>query len=61
MFLDRSSVSPSVLFFCQCNFSKTALQNLMKLCSYKEHDVFMHIFAGNSDSIFFLGVMPILE
>ena len=49
-------VSQSFLFFCQRNSSETALQNFMKLCSYKEQDI-----RRNYNSIFFLGVTPLLK
>ena len=61
------SVSPSVcqsvspVFFCQRNSSETAQQNFVKLCSYEEHTMQMCIYTGNSDSIFFRGIMPLLN
>ena len=46
---------------CQCNFSETAQQNSLKLCSNEGHNVKMCIFTGNFDSIFFLGIAPIVN
>ena len=54
-------VSLSVVVFCQRNSSETTHQNFVKLCSYVRHNVKIWIFAGNSGTIFFLGVMPILN
>ena len=44
---------------CERNSSETAQHNFMKLCSYEGHTVYMCIFTGNSDSNFFLGVIPL--
>ena len=62
MFLTRPSVSQSVrqsCFSCQRNFSETAQQNFLKLCSYEGHK--MHISTGNFDSIFFSQSYTIFE
>ena len=40
-----------LLFLCQHNFSKTAVQNSKKLCSNDEHNMYICIFAGNSNRI----------
>ena len=64
MLLTHPSVSQSVhqsCFSCQRNSSETAQQNFMKLCSYEGHNAKMHIYTGNFDSIFFLGVRPFLN
>ena len=45
----------------QRNSSETAQQNLIKLCSFKGHNVLMCTFSENSDSIIFRGVRPILN
>ena len=37
---------------CQRNFSKTAEENFMKLCSYERNTLYMCVFAGNSDEHF---------
>ena len=50
MFLNRTSVSQSVrqsCFSCQRNSSETTQQNVVKLCSYEGHNVYMCIFTGN--------------
>ena len=46
---------------CQHNSSETAQQNFVKLCSCEGHTMYMGIFTGNFDSLFFLGVMPFLN
>ena len=52
MFLSVShSVHLSWFFLCQHNFSKTAVQNSKKLCSNDEHNMYICIFAGNSNRI----------
>ena len=37
---------------CRRNFSETAQQNFLKLCSYEGHNVQICIFTGNADLIF---------
>ena len=52
MFLSVShSVHLSWFFLCQHNFSKTAVQNSKKLCSNDEHNMYICIFAENSNRI----------
>ena len=63
MFFIRPSVSPSVysvfflLFFGGRNSTETSQQNFVKLCSYEGNSVYICAF----DSIFFLGVIPLLN
>ena len=52
---EQKNLSKIKYTVCQCNFSETAQQNFMELCSYEGHNGMMCIYRGISYLIFFPG------
>ena len=51
----------TTVFFLLAQLFETARLNIVKLCSYEGHNMYIWVSTGNFDCIFFLEVTPFLN